>query len=164
MADFRKFVDETGYVTVAERYGWSIVQIDVHEFTTVEKANWRQPDGINVPAFDMLPVTQVSYDDALAYCIWSDTRLPNYDEYWTLIKQDTRLVVSDQIMPISTLDSVNILGNVWEITTSTLGNEIRLAGGSYLCSVGSCNGTVKERSLFVDKETGNSHISFAVIK
>ncbi len=164
VADFRKFVDETGYVTVAEEYGWSIVQVDIINFKTVDNATWRKPDGKNEPTSEALPVTQVAYNDALAYSKWSGQRLPTYDEYWDLIHQDTRIVVSDNILPISKIDSVNILGNVWEITSTRMGEEIRLAGGSYLCSVNTCNGTVKERALFVDKETGNTHIGFAVVE
>ena len=41
--------------------------------------------------------------------------------------------------------------------------SVRLAGGSLFCSVNSCLGTVKDRELIVDKETGNIHIGFSVI-
>ena len=52
---------------------------------------------------------------------------------------------------------------VWDITlTENIKGEIRLAGGSYLCSPSTCHGTQPDRELFVDKETANTHISFAV--
>ena len=161
---FETFVNQTGYVTDAEKYGWSIVQIDVYKFKTVNKANWRKPDGINEPVLKELPVTQVSYNDAKAYCKWSETRLPTYEEYWELIKDDKRVVVSDNKLPISSIDNVNILGNVWDITETSRGVSVRLAGGSLFCSEKTCDGTTKERELFVDKETGNTHIGFCVVE
>ena len=79
VADFRRFVQASGYVTDAERFGWSIVQVNVFEVRTVEGAHWRLPDGEHPPAADGLPVTQVSYNDALAYCSWAGSRLPPYE-------------------------------------------------------------------------------------
>ena len=162
-SQFELFVNQTGYITDAEKYGWSIVQTDVYNFEKVENANWRRPDGMNKPYSKELPVTQVSYNDALAYCKWAKKRLPDYEEYWELIKNDTRVVVYDNKFPISKVDEVNILGNVWDITA--IGNDqlVRLAGGSLFCSESTCYGTVKERELFVDKETGNIHIGFCVV-
>ena len=137
---FDEFVKETGYITDAEKFGWSIVQTD------------------------KLPVTQVSYNDAIAYCEWSGSRLPTYAEYWRLINGDDRKVMTEQNGPISAVTKVNILGNVWEITSTTKSGNIRLAGGSIFCSPNTCHGTIKERELYVDKQTGNIHIGFAVIK
>ncbi|MEO0724964.1 MAG: SUMF1/EgtB/PvdO family nonheme iron enzyme [Bacteroidota bacterium] len=163
VAQFENFVNSTGYLTDAERYGWSIVQTNVFDFEVVEEANWRKPDGKNLPASKDLPVTQVSYNDALAYCDWAGTRLPTYDEYWTLIQTDDRDVISDNRLPISAVKEVNVLGNVWELTDASRTTNVRLAGGSLFCSQNTCNGTVRERELYVDKETGNIHIGFAVL-
>jgi len=162
-SQFELFVNQTGYITDAEKYGWSIVQTDVYNFKKVRNANWRIPDGVNEPSSKELPVTQVSYNDALAYCKWAKKRLPTYEEYWGLIKNDTRVIVSDNKFPISNLNEVNILGNVWDITEVEDGNSVRLAGGSLFCSKYTCNGTVKERELVVDKETGNINVGFCVI-
>jgi hypothetical protein len=162
-SQFEVFVNQTGYVTDAEKYGWSIVQTDVDNYKTVQNANWRIPDGVNKPNLKELPVTQVSYNDALAYCKWAKKRLPTYEEYWELIKNDTRVVVSDNKLPISNVHEVNIVGNVWDITEVEDGASVRLAGGSLFCSENTCHGTVKERELFVDKETGNSNVGFCVI-
>ena len=160
---FEAFVDATAYVTDAERYGWSIVQVDVYDFKKVDGATWRMPDGFSQPISKQLPVTQVSFNDAIAYCEWAGKRLPTYKEYWKLIALDTRPVVSDNVLPISEVDQVNTLGNVWEITSSTIGEGVRLAGGSVFCSPNTCYGTVSDRELYVDKETGNIHIGFAVL-
>jgi len=161
---FDEFVKETGYITDAEKFGWSIVQTDVFNFHKVEGANWRKPDGQHRPKSEKLPVTQVSYNDAIAYCEWSGSRLPTYAEYWRLIDGDDRKVITEQNGPISAASKVNVLGNVWEITSTKKSGNIRLAGGSIFCSPNTCHGTTKERELYVDKQTGNIHIGFAVIK
>jgi formylglycine-generating enzyme required for sulfatase activity len=162
-AQFELFVNETGYVTDAEKYGWSIVQIDVYNYKTAENATWKTPDGINKVSSGALPVTQVSYNDALAYCKWAKKRLPSYNEYWDIVKNDTRVIVSDNKYPISEINTVNIVGNVWDITKNKSNDKVRLAGGSLFCSENTCHGTIKERELFVDKETGNTNIGFCVI-
>jgi len=122
------------------------------------------PDGSHVPISKDLPVTQVSYNDAIAYCKWANCRLPSYNEYWKLIRKDKRMVVADNNAPISSISEVNVLGNVWELTEPESGESVRLAGGSIFCSPKTCHGTDKSRELFVDKETGNIHIGFAVVK
>jgi hypothetical protein len=163
-SEFKLFVYETKYITDAEKYGWSIVQIDVYNFKKVDNANWRKPDGINKVNSGELPVTQVSYNDALAYCKWAKKRLPNYNEYWEIVRNDKRVIVSENKLPISEIDKVNIVGNVWDITENENNELIRLAGGSLFCSVNTCHGTIKKRELFVDKETGNIHVGFSVLE
>ena len=39
--EFETFVNATGYVTDAEKYGWSFVQKDVYNFEVVEGATWQ---------------------------------------------------------------------------------------------------------------------------
>ena len=160
--EFREFVNESNYQTDAERYGWSIVQTDVYNYEIVNGANWRTPDGIN-PAIDSLPVTQVSYNDAIEYSKWAGVSLPTYDQYWDIVASDKRLIVSDNMYPISPVADVNIIGNVWDITDSKNTDQVRLAGGSLFCSIDTCHGTQKERELYVDKETGNIHIGFSIL-
>jgi formylglycine-generating enzyme len=94
---FGAFVDATGYVTEAERFGWSFVfggflPDDFPEtravaaapwWRQVYEAAWRTPEG---PQSDLAgrgdhPVVHVSWNDALAYCAWSDTRLPSEAEW-----------------------------------------------------------------------------------
>ena len=160
--EFKNFVNATGYVTSAEEYGWSFVQQNVYDYIVVGGANWLKPDGTN-PSIDSLPVTQVSYNDAIEYCKWAGVSLPTYDQYWQLVSSDDRLIVSDNIYPISSVESVNIIGNVWDITEPINSNQIRLAGGSLFCSIDTCHGTQEDRELFVDKETGNIHIGFSIL-
>jgi hypothetical protein len=160
--EFKEFINATGYITSAEQYGWSFVQQDVYDYKIVNGANWLKPDGINLSA-DYLPVTQVSYNDAIEYCKWAGVSLPTYDQYWELVSSDDRLIVSDNMYPISSVESVNIIGNVWDITELENSNQVRLAGGSLFCSIDTCHGTQEERELYVDKETGNIHIGFSIL-
>ena len=160
--EFKNFVNATGYVTSAEEYGWSFVQQNVYDYIVVDGANWLKPDGTN-PSIDSLPVTQVSYNDAIEYCKWAGVSLPTYDQYWQLVSSDDRLIVSDNIYPISSVESVNIIGNVWDITEPINSDQVRLAGGSLFCSIDTCHGTQEDRELYVDKETGNIHIGFSIL-
>jgi hypothetical protein len=160
--EFKDFINATGYTTSAEQYGWSFVQKDVYDYEIVNGANWLMPDGIN-PSLDSLPITQVSYNDAIEYCKWAGVSLPTYEQYWELVSSDDRLIVSDNMYPISSVESVNIIGNVWDITEPINSDQIRLAGGSLFCSIDTCHGTQEDRELYVDKETGNIHIGFSIL-
>ncbi len=159
--EFSEFIKTTNYVTDAEKFGWSIVQQTVYDFKTVPNATWRKPDAIHA-AKPENPVTQVSYNDAIAYCNWAKVELPTYDSYWQIAQKDERRinVFYDSILPPET---VNLIGNVWEITEPDAENQIRLAGGSYLCNKNTCDGTNRQRELIVDPMTGNIHVSFAVL-
>ena len=159
---FKEFINATGYETDAERYGWSIVQLNVYDYKIVDGATWLRPDGDNL-SIDSLPVTQVSYKDAVEYCKWADVSLPTYEQYWKLVSSDERLIVSDNKYPISPVEEVNIIGNVWDITEPIKSDQVRLAGGSLFCSIDTCHGTQEDRELYVDKETGNIHIGFSVL-
>ena len=163
VAEFSEFVAATGYVTDAEKYGWSIVQKTVFDYEVVEGATWRIPDGkIAAKAND--PVTQVSYQDAQAYCQWASVRLPTYEEYWKAVAHDDRSIVMNNTQMLQVAE-VNVVGNTWDITTTQNSRaEIRLAGGSYLCAPTTCNGTDPGRTLFVSPDTGNTHISFSVFR
>ena len=162
VAEFREFIDDSNYMTDAEKYGWSIVQTDAFNFKIVEGANWKKPDGIN-NSIDSLPVTQVSYNDAVAYSKWVGLSLPTYEQYWDIVDDDDRLIVSDNLYPILPVNDVNVVGNVWDITKPINSNKVRLAGGSLFCSIDTCHGTQKDRELFIDKETGNIHVGFSIL-
>ena len=159
--DFSIFIDSTKYITDAEKFGWSFIQKDVYNFEVEKKVTWKSPNG-NPVLNQNLPVTQISYNDAIAYCNWAGVKLPTYKEYWKAVSNDKRPIVS-QANSIQEVNNVNIVGNVWDLTlTENVKGEIRLAGGSYLCSPNTCHGTQPNRKLYVDKETANTHISMVV--
>ena len=77
--DFRGFVNESSYTTEADIFGNAIVYDDsINSWHLVDGANWEYPLGkVGKIAPDNHPVTQVSWNDALAYCKFCDKTLPS---------------------------------------------------------------------------------------
>ena len=94
--EFARFIAETGYVTVAEREGWSFVfhllledpdpwpagQPGLPWWRKVEGASWRTPlgPGSSIDGVEDHPVVHIAWYDALAYCRWSGLRLLSEDD------------------------------------------------------------------------------------
>ena len=98
--EFGEFVDDTGYVSEAEQFGWSYVfhillQKSVLKrlkpqnvqglewWYGVEGAYWRKPEGpgSNVKKRMDYPAVHISWSDAVAYCQWKGHRLPTEAEW-----------------------------------------------------------------------------------
>jgi formylglycine-generating enzyme required for sulfatase activity len=93
---FREFVNDSGYKTEAETFGWSFVfhlhvkrkyVIDtvpgLQWWCKVDGASWRRPEGpgSNVKKRLQHPATHISWNDALAFATWSGKRLPSEAEW-----------------------------------------------------------------------------------
>ena len=83
VADFRNFIQATGYKTEADKFGDSgVFSFEKGDWSLLKGANWEFPLGPNEPkALDNHPVTHVSWNDANAYAQWCGKRLPTEFEW-----------------------------------------------------------------------------------
>jgi sulfatase modifying factor 1 len=81
-AQFRAFVESTGYITDAERLGGAVLDPRTHTWRIDLGATWRTPFGDAAPPPpEDHPVSQVSWRDASAFCQAYSLRLPSEAEW-----------------------------------------------------------------------------------
>lgn len=132
--EFSEFVDATGYVTVAEKeldpadfpgadpadlVPGALVFLppekgsEVWSWQWVPGAYWRAPEGPGTsiePIMDH-PVTQVAYEDAVAYAEWADKKLPT-EAQWEYAAQGgsrSEFIWGDEMKPAG-----NEPANIWQ--------------------------------------------------
>jgi sulfatase modifying factor 1 len=139
VAEFRRFVKATGYVTLAERpldaasypdadpdllHPGSLVfhmttgPVDLRDVSNwwsyVPGAQWRHPEGpgSNLHGRERHPVTQVAYEDAEAYATWAGKALPTEAEWEFGARgglEGARFAWGDDFAPKGTM-----MANTWQ--------------------------------------------------
>lgn len=118
VAAFADFVEKTAYVTTAEQFGdAAVMQFGTGRWFLQPGANWQfplGPEGAAAP--DDHPVTQVSWDDAQAYCGAQNKRLPTEVEWEFAARSghegDVSYAFGDKL-----LKEGDFLAQVWKANT-----------------------------------------------
>lgn len=113
--EFSRFIQETNYITGAEKYRDALVfepGLEEFRWITDSTANWRFPNGKGRGGIEEKmdhPVTCISFMDAVAYCKWAGVRLPSLEEWETAAKAGSKSIYFDSV----TTDNIVAYANIW---------------------------------------------------
>lgn len=181
---FSRFIDEKGYKTTADSLGWSAVfSKESRTWEAVDDVTWRNADGHHTEG--QIPVTQVSYYDACAFCQYVGGRLPTMDE-WIHVAHDKTgdgniwhglfpyidRGIDGYQMSVAAIGHFepnyfgvhDLFGNVWEWTaTPANDSSMVIMGGSFLCADNYCRGYDVAGHQSAVLNSGLNHLGFRCI-
>ena len=114
---WKVFVDETGYITTAEKLKNAMTfypGLGEYKWVRDSTANWRCPFGLSQDGIEHKmdhPVTCISFEDILEYCAWKGVRLPTLDEWEVACRAG-----SSGLQFFDKKEAIYEFGNIWKGT------------------------------------------------
>ena len=121
MGQFRQFVEDSGYITAAERdgsggSGWNVER---HATEIGPRFNWRE---VGSPQTDSHPVANITWNDAKAFCEWMTRR---EDALYRLPTEAEWEFVATQGLAGSEIEPMGV-ANIADISLRVVNREVRV--------------------------------------
>ena len=134
-AMFLSFLVATGYVTDAEKIGFSLEPVTTNHFV-------KSPHNCRTETYED-NVIHVSFNDAIEFCKWSGYRIPTIEEYLELVREEN-------------------IKDVWDFVIDENENAA-IIGGSYMCNV-MCRGYELPNKQPIGITETSRHVGIIVVK